>query len=173
VDYIIADIGQSRGAEFDSQGDLSRYLLRGIDNTSLSGSVFSGISTNTDPQIHLNTGIGIVADTYGFVEFRVKADAGSEIKWFWKTDLTGYEGVVLETGAGNDGDWHTYLLDMSDEAGWTGSLTYNRLDPTDKNGASFDVDYARYMSAIPEPATLGLVAFLGGALIFVRRFIAM
>lgn len=171
VDYIIADIGQSRGAEFDSAGDVDRYLLKNMANTAIVGSLFSGTSTSTDSQIHLNTGIAVVADTYGFVEFKVKADAGSEIKWFWKTDLTDYEGVVLETGAGNDGEWHTYLLDMSDEAGWTGSLTYNRLDPTDQNGANFEVDYARYISSIPEPSTLGLVSFTGGAIILLRRFL--
>lgn len=150
VDYIIADRGQSRGAEFDSQDDLSRYLLRGIDSISLSGTVFSGTSTNGDSQIHLHAGIGINADTYGYVEFRVKSTAGTEIKWFWDTAASEVTGVVLEPAVLNDGEWHTYFLDMTDETGWAGALTYNRLDPVDAAGVSFAVDYVRFLSVLPE-----------------------
>ena len=150
VDYIIADIGQSRGAEFDSQGDLDRYFLRGIINTSIVDSVYSGATTTVDSQIHLHTGMGINADTYSYIEFRVKATAGTEVKWFWDTDSTSITGVVLEHGVSNDGGWHTYFLDMTDEAGWTGGLTYNRLDPADATGAFFEVDYVRFLSVMPE-----------------------
>ena len=156
VDYIIADAGgQSRGAEFDSQGDLERYLFRDIINTSIVDSVLSGTTTSVDSQIHLHTGIGIDANTYKYVEFRVKATAGTEIKWFWKTALTGYEGVVLEPAVSNDGQWHTYFLDMKGEAGWLGGLTYNRFDPTDAAGVSFEVDYVRFLSKRPPAPVFG------------------
>lgn len=166
VDYIMADVGQSRGVEFDSQGDLLRFEpngLRGISNPLINNGIFSAITTNTDSQIHLHMALGVVADTYSYVEFRVKATAGTEIKWFWKTDLTGYEGVVLEGAAGNDGEWHTYFLDMSDETGWTGALKYNRFDPTDGNGASFEVDYVRFLSELPPDAPDPLVGYAAWA----------
>jgi len=165
VDYIIADVGQSRGAEFDSQGDLDRYLLRYIVNTSVVDSVFSGTTTTVDPQIHLHTGIGINADTYSYVEFRVKSAAGTEIKWFWDTAATSIQGVVLEPAVSNDGGWHTYFLDMSDETGWAGALTYNRFDPTDASGATFEVDYVRFLSEhppFPDPDYEGWAGGWGG-----------
>jgi len=165
VDYIMADVGQSRGVEFDSQGDLLRFEpngIRQITNATINSSIFSGETTGTDPQIHLHMGIGIIADTYHYVEFRVKSAAGTEIKWFWKTDDTGYEGVVLEPAVSNDGEWHTYFLDMTDEEGWAGALRYNRYDPADATGVSFEVDYVRFLSVLPPDPVFGYEKWAGG-----------
>lgn len=161
VDYIMADAVYIRGAEFDSQGDLARYPLVGITNATIVDSVLSATSTTADPQVILHSGMGINADSFDYVEIRAKVTAGGEIKWYWKTDSTGYMGVTLSSGASNDGEWHTYLVDMTDEPGWAGGVTYNRFDPTHRSGDAFALDYFRFLSELPPDPLFGYEKWAG------------
>lgn len=168
VDYIMADMGVSRGAEMDSDADASRFVITGIGSTSVAGGIYSGTATSTDPNLHIQGQVAVDADFYKYAEIRMKAESGSEVQWFWRTDASG--GYVAETlDASSDGGWHTYLVDMSGEADWTGQTTANRLDPTNLNGSDFEVDYVRFLSVIPEPTTLALLVPFAG-LMLARRF---
>lgn len=145
-DYIMADLGQSRGAEFGCHADLNRFDMPNVTGASIANGILSGTAINADPQIDLYTGIGINADIYDSVEIRVKGVAGSAIKYFWQGTVGSIHTVVVEEGAAVDGNWHTYLLDMRDESEWTGMLDYNRLDPVEATGDFFQVDYVRFLS---------------------------
>ncbi|MDF7822604.1 PEP-CTERM sorting domain-containing protein [Pontiellaceae bacterium B12227] len=58
----------------------------------------------------------------------------------------------------------------ADTLGTGTDLIHNfRIDPANSiQGANFEIDYLR-VEAIPEPATLGMIAAMGGALLFIRR----
>jgi len=173
IDYIMADLGRTIGFEFGHDGDLNGITLNNASGSVSSGTL-SGTAGGVDAQM-LMTGGGapvINADIYKYVEIRMKGTAGERVDFFWNTAARGSvtPKVAVDSTAGVDGDWHTYLLDFTDEADWTGNLTYLRLDPVADNvGSSFELDSVRYMETIPEPATLGLVAFLGAGMLWVRR----
>ena len=161
VDYIMADVGVSRGAEMDSDADTNRFVTTGIDSIAISNSIYSGTATSTDPNLHIFSGVYVDADFYNYVEIRMKADAGSQILWFWRTDTSvSYVAETMETSG--DGEWHTYLIDMSGEPDWTGILTANRLDPTHLSGTDFEVDYVRFLSVLPPDPLFGYEAWAAG-----------
>ncbi len=173
VDYIMADMGRTIGFEFDHDGDLNGITLKNASGSVSSGTL-SGTAGGVDAQIMMTGGGAptINADIYKYVEIRLKGTAGERVDFFWNTAARGSvtPKVAVDTVAGVDGDWHTYLLDFTDEADWTGNLTYLRLDPVADNvGSSFELDSVRYMETIPEPATIGMVAFLGAGILWIRR----
>jgi len=176
IDYFMADMGRTIGYEFEHDGDLN---LTTANNASLSvaNGLLSGTDTSGDSQIYM-IGNGapnpaISADIYKYVEIRMKGDAGDRIDFFWNTPARGSVTPKVDVDAAADGNWHTYLLDFTDEVDWTGNLTFARLDPVASNGATFEVDSVRFMETIPEPATLGMVAFLGVGILWIRRAFRM
>jgi len=169
IDYWLVDRGLTKGLEWDRDGDDQR-----VGSANVSVTVNNGILSGTgsgDAQLNLINDMGLSAgdaDLYKYVEIKMKNN-GDKIDLFWSTTANGIQQVIVEDVAGGDTDWHTYIIDMTDEAGWTGTLDYLRLDPVNTVGAAFEVDSVRVM-AIPEPATLGMIVFLGSAMVFVRRF---
>lgn len=172
VDYIMADMGRTIGYEFGHDGDLNSTTAKNA-SLSVANGLLSGTDTSGDSQIYM-IGNGapnptISADIYKYVEIRMKGTAGDRIDFFWSTPTRGSVTPKVDVDAAADGNWHTYLLDFSDEVDWTGNLNFARLDPVASNGATFDVDSVRFMETIPEPATLGMVALLGGGMLWIRR----
>ncbi|MCF7818491.1 MAG: PEP-CTERM sorting domain-containing protein [Kiritimatiellales bacterium] len=179
IDYIMADLGRTIGFEFDHDGDLNQTAQVNLSNVTVQNGFLSGGTTaNGDAQINLVGGGAptIDAGIYKYVEIRLKGDPGDKIDLFWNTAATGSPTpakVAVESVENSDGNYHTYLLDFSDEAKWTGNLTSLRLDPVNTLNATFELDYVRFMETIPEPATLGLLASIGGFVLFIRRRLMM
>lgn len=63
----------------------------------------------------------------------------------------------------NDGQYHTYVLDVSSNPEWQGMISLLRFDPAEVQGGSMDI---QYISWVPEPASLSLL--LLGALAVLR-----
>jgi hypothetical protein len=63
---------------------------------------------------------------------------------FFITDSAGNydEAKSLRFPIQADGEFHTYVLDMSQVPGWRGVITQIRLDPTDTQ-AAVEIDYIR------------------------------
>ena len=67
----------------------------------------------------------------------------------------------------NDGQYHTYELDLASNPNWTGEISWLRFDPVANVGGSMDIQYISYYP-IPEPGTvvllltggLGMLAYL-------------
>ncbi|MDF7822581.1 PEP-CTERM sorting domain-containing protein [Pontiellaceae bacterium B12227] len=175
IDYIMMDRGRTIGWEFDHDADSQNTTLLNLSASDVMGGSLSGTASSGDSQVWLvgngATAPTINADIYQHVEIRMKGDAGDRIDLFWNTGARGSltPKIDLDTAAAVDGDWHTYMLDFSEEADWTGNLTAFRLDPTATTGAEFELDYVRFMETIPEPATLGMIVAMGGGMLFVRR----
>lgn len=163
IDYIMADLGSTIGAEFNHDGDLNQAALVGI-SSSVAGGILSGTASTGDPQIFIVGGgattATIDAGVHKFVEIRMKGDPGDRIDLFWNTAAKGGTGsaVVVESAASSDGAYHTYLLDFSAEAAWTGNLTTLRLDPTTTLDSTFEVDYIRFMNVRGPEAPVVLFA---------------
>jgi len=74
------------------------------------------------------------AGTYGQIYFTTSSDT----PWgFNDTESISFTLIP-------DGQFHTYVLDMSTIAGWKGTIKELRLDPGD-TPATFDIDYIRIM----------------------------
>ena len=166
LDYMIVDRYRTLGMEFGRDGDLNGAAGNNLSSFDVTGGFFLGAGINTDPQLNI-TSLGVDADIYKYAEIRMKADSGAA-GLFWDTAAQAGGATWIAFGI-NDGAYHTYLVDLTDEAGWTGSASFLRLDPTNQAGVDFEVDYVRFMETIPEPATLGMVAFVGAGILFVRR----
>ncbi|MCF7818492.1 MAG: hypothetical protein K9M54_11490 [Kiritimatiellales bacterium] len=152
IDYIMADLGRTIGIEFDHDGDLNQTAQVNLSNVTVQNGFLSGGTTTIgDAQINL-LALGaptIDAGIYKYVEIRLKGDPGDKIDLFWSTAATGGSAtpvkVAVEAAENSDGNYHTYLLDFSDEAQWTGNLTSLRLDPVSTTNATFELDYVRFM----------------------------
>jgi lysophospholipase L1-like esterase len=168
IDYIMADLGRTIGYEFNHDGDLNKAGLQNISSTNVANGVLSCIAATADAQVWLTGGGGVTATIdagiYKYVEIRLKATAGQRFDLFWNTAAKGSLTPALVVDASADGGWHTYLLDFSAEAAWTGNLTSLRMDPVSTlAGATFEVDYVRFMETIPPspPAPTDLSAVAG------------
>jgi len=173
IDYIMMDQGRTIGWEFDRDADFQNTTRNNMSTSAVLGGTLSGTASSGDSQVWLlgngATGPDISGDIYKYVEIRMKGDAGDRVDLFWNTAERGSLTPKVDVEATADGEWHTYMLDFSDEADWAGNLTAFRLDPTASENAMFELDYVRFMETIPEPATLGLLAVMGAGMLFIRR----
>jgi len=157
VDYFMADRGSTKGVEFDHDGDSMGLGLVEM-GASVGNGVLSGTATGSDARIYLHDAPDLRhadADAYRYVEVRMKG-SGDRIELFWSTSATAEIRSVLLCPAGGDGDYHTYLVDFTDETNWTGMVDYLRLDPNTTPGKTFEVDYVRLV--VPDAAMLELQA---------------
>jgi hypothetical protein len=149
IDYIMADLGPTIGFEFNREADLNQTTLTNITPSSVANGALSGTASTVDPQLIFVGGGAptIDAGIYKFVEIRMKGDPGDRIELFWNTLAKGGVGssVIIESAATSDGAYHTYLLDFTADTAWTGNLTTFRVDPSTTSGATFEVDYVRFM----------------------------
>ena len=95
---------------------------------------------------------------------------------FWGT--TNNNGIVgarrVDDGASlpSDGSYHIIQFNMTGEADWDGTLDDVRIDPfsnTATGGRSFQIDYVRVGSVIPEPSVAMLSGLAVTGLLLRRR----
>jgi hypothetical protein len=144
LDYVLVDTYETLGrGEWDLVGDQQGWNLVNIaNNWSVTNSVFSGTCTNGpayDAQIVLTQSFD--GNQFKYIEIRMKY-SGSEPDLFWRQNTNSYHGSRrVDFGAGV-GQWHTYLIDFTDEPMWA-NTTFLRLDPTQGAGHTFELDYVR------------------------------
>lgn len=149
LDYLMADRTQTIGlGEWDADGDLrganSAWTPTRIDNLTAANGVLTGLANSNDAILISSTDINTAI--YGLVEIRMKASGSSgEIFWAQGGSFVGTQRIDLGT---HDNTYHTYTIDFSKEATWTGTNMRFRLDPTTATGATFEIDYVR-VSQIP------------------------
>ncbi|MCF7817033.1 MAG: hypothetical protein K9M54_04060 [Kiritimatiellales bacterium] len=147
IDYIMADRGRTIGVEFDRAGDDNGVVSTNVSSVSVSGGVLHGTASNTAPQLRFDQNLTVNADIYKHVEIRMKGFAGDRIDFFWAAAIqpNNITQVEVEPSTLSDGLYHTWLLDFTNVAGWTGTLSHIRLDPVTTPGAVFEVDYIRFL----------------------------
>ncbi|MCF7817319.1 MAG: hypothetical protein K9M54_05495 [Kiritimatiellales bacterium] len=143
LDYIMVDRYRTKGIEFGHDGDLNGVGTINVSSATVSNGVLLGTAANTDPQLNV-TSLSVDADIYKFAEIRMKAASGGA-GMYWDTAAQAGGAMWIPFGV-NDGTYHTYLVDFSDESGWTGAASFLRLDPTNLDGVDFEVDYIRFVA---------------------------
>ena len=181
-DYVMLDRVRTIGlGEFDYDGALDGWTFNaGIINNVTSGSTFSALTASNDPVLQRG-GLSADTDIYDTLEIRIALDplSTSRMEIFWGTNTfpgpAGGQSVSLVNELIRDGNFHTYRINMADEAAWDGNLNLLRLDPLADGdaaaGRSFEIDYVRLLEGgaiIPEPSG-ALLSMLGGFLFFARR----
>ena len=153
------------------------WTWRQHTTTSVSGGSLHVTNTGETPYVE-NRAVTQDTGTYKYLEFSLKlsssmpASTVADLQFLWDTDTTSYPRFYIPGWIADD-TFHTYQLNMTDEANWNGNLTRIRVaHPTGDasnsvNGLLWEMDYFR-MSAVPEPATITLL-LLGLPLALRRR----
>lgn len=163
IDYIIVDRGRTLGFEFDerssSRGGVNNFFrgfnLGGVDGKEiLSGiddGMFFGQPTGNDPMMLLQlkqaTGIGSIdTSVYQFIEIRMRllVPGGELATVFFENESGSFKDNKIEFDLAVDSYFHTYLIDLRDDAAWkSGPVHSFRFDPV-KGKQAFQIDYIRF-----------------------------
>ena len=168
ADYLMLDRFQTIGlGEWDRAGDQQGWATPNISGASVANSLLRGTSTG-DSQV--TSGPGFDADSFKYIQIRLKT-SGSLAQVFWGTGGAYVAERSINLGNG-DGEYHTYLIDFSNEPTWNGANMTVRLDPVSGGAANtFELDYIRASTGamIPEPSSVVLLGLGGLALLTLRR----
>lgn len=141
LDYVLLDTFETLGfAEWDAVGDPQGWTTPNVSGVTVTNSAISGTAATGDAQVTSGTQ-QFDADVYNYVEIRMKGSAGP-IQLFWALNGAYTGGQAVGLGV-NDGQWHTYVLDFTQEGTWTGTNMRLRLDPNNDVGQTFEIDYIR------------------------------
>lgn len=130
------------------------YFLTGQEGWSLANNVSGNVSggvlnlniTGGDPYIHSPDNLNISASTYRFIKIRLKNTSnGNEAKFYWiTTSNTQWNETksISFTTTRNDTDFKEYIIDLTNNSNWTGTLKQIRFDPPGSSG-SVSIDYIK------------------------------
>jgi len=105
-------------------------------------------SLGSDPYFFSANNLNITASATPIVAIRMSVSAGdwAEIYFITDSDENWSESKKLEFPLTSDGQFHDYLIDMSEVSRWRLTITRLRLDPTDIASAEIQIDYIRVQS---------------------------
>lgn len=110
----------------------------------VTGSVNYGVLnlqfTGGDPYINSPNNLGIPANVYKYVIIRAKNQANSSGATLFWTNQTGLHATSFSE-VSNDSILRTYIVDLSKNPEWTGSIQSLRFDPAGSNLGSIIIDY--------------------------------
>jgi len=124
---------------FSESTDVS--LLGGVSNPTYANGIFSGTASTGGPQIYLNVDSTkpINASTFKLLSFKMSPRVDVNLGW-------GTAGkTIFAASADPDGDG-VYTVDLSNVAGWSGSLSSLILIPQFTAGTNFTFDFVRLRS---------------------------
>ncbi len=113
-----------------------------------------GTFTSTDPYITSPDRLEINASTYKYVMVRIRNNTTSDLAQLFFTtnaDTTWNEAKSLRRIVStSDAGYHEYVFNMSQNAGWTGTIKQLRFDPAIVRTGSVDVDQIRFYASAEE-----------------------
>lgn len=125
----------------DSEGWGNAFDLKDM---SISDGMLKATTTGPDPNL-IRGKMNVQAESVDSIRLRMMAgEGGGGVEFFWATDSSpiwdAAKSVRLEVAA--DGKWHEYVLPVSQNPEWKGTIVGIRLDPTClKAGIPVAVDY--------------------------------
>jgi len=134
--------------EWEFESDLEGWVLR----KSLSGKVAEGILdlsiTGGDPYMVSPGNLDVDAAETKYVIISMKNGTGtSSGSIFWTTDTQGTFNASYSTSFNinpQDNDFSRYVIDMSGEANWNGTIRSIRLDPSNAaTSGNIEIDYIK------------------------------
>ena len=115
----------------------------GIDGAAVTNGALSGSTSDTSPLL-TRENMFLLGDVTDRVYLRLRATKGNNAAFAWSTVSTPgvTAGNTLSVPLEQDDDYHVYILDLKDLAGWTGEeITALHVVPADAAGAGFDMDF--------------------------------
>jgi hypothetical protein len=138
--------------EFNNDGDLEGWWpAHSLTHPVVSNGIMHMSVTGGDPYACGPSWVTVDADTQRYISVRMAVDSGTLAELYWGTESQPFhvEGRRVAFAIIPDGQFHTYLIDMSTHPQWTGVVNTLRLDPTIGNTGHIKIDYIRVLSSAP------------------------
>ncbi len=135
-----------------------------VGNLRVEAGILRGTSLSGDPFME-RPKMWLLPNLFSKIVIRMRVNGGTKGQVYYTTTAEpGYsEDKSLQFDLIPDGMWHDYVLDMGSLPKWAGkTINGIRLDPTNTNGASFDI--AMISSNVPEPVPSATIAGVIGLL---------
>lgn len=131
--------------KWDFQDGTDSWKANAAVSLSASSGVLKGEISAKDPQTLTPSGLQINTLDYGFVKIRMKnmSDNTSGHIYFMTSGDTKFSGDkhVKFTVSKNDTSFKEYIIDLTSCKYYKGTVTQLRIDPTDADKGSFEIDY--------------------------------
>ncbi len=141
---ILPDVRDAIRFYFNETGDFEGWIpVNDIGDEQVTGGVFRGVSLTGDPYAY-RANLAVPAGAVDQIYIRMLGTAGSSAQFFYTTadDPVFDENKVVNFPINTDGQYHTYVLDMSAEPNWAGKdVVAIRIDPATAEGSDFAIDY--------------------------------
>lgn len=153
LDYIYIDRYLTAGlAEFDLDHEeyLQGWSCVGVEYPEISQSVLRGTTLTSRARIS-HVGQSIHTNKWSAIELRLKLDpqtGDAHLGWGKPGDDLSFERSIPLPNPG-DGEFHTYLIALKPQHGWTETITKIAVWPGQKAHCEFQLDYVRLL-AMPE-----------------------
>jgi len=130
--------------EFNTDGDLEGWSGNGdVADLQAKGGLLAGRSTGRDPILQVG-GLQVEADAIHRLSFRMRSDTADRVQVFWATTLAAMsEEASLGIDIVGDGQFHDYEIDLATNRHWRGIIASLRIDPANRPGPKFALDYVR------------------------------
>lgn len=145
--------------DMSNSEDLNTSSYFQIAGPAFSGGRFTGTTTGTDPSFFLNFGSGgtIDASVYSFfsigIDYTLSSDDTFQIFFFNAagTALLGSKAVTVQNGS------NLIQFQLTGGDGWAGEIGSIRIDPVNRNGVPFSLDFfairsSGYVASLTDPA---------------------
>jgi len=145
------DTGTPRTAwDFDKDGDGEGWgPMMGLDDFTVANGAMSATVVSSDPAFACSIASfqgGVDARTYPYARIRMKVDAGAEAQLFWGGPrVRESEAASIRFSLIADGEFHDYVLRLSEVATWRGEISRLRLDPNSDPGSHVAIDYIKLL----------------------------
>ncbi|MGQ9806939.1 MAG: hypothetical protein ACUVSM_03055 [Armatimonadota bacterium] len=138
--------------EFNTEGDRQGWSARNNVGSLLAArGALAGDITGDDPQIQGPTSPTFSASGRRWLHVRMRVTSGNYAELFWSTLLNWSfsQSRSVRFNVLPDGVWRDYVVDMSTNSNWTGTIRQLRFDPSEASSGRFEIDFLRLTGARP------------------------
>jgi GH43 family beta-xylosidase len=109
--------------------------------------------TNADPYLHSPNNLNVSASNHKYVVISMRNQTASNTaELFWTTNSSpAFDGAkrVSFSITPNDTKQRYYIIDLSANSNWTGTIKQLRIDPTLASSGSVSIDFVKFSGAYP------------------------
>ncbi len=138
--------------EFNTEGDRQGWSVRNsVGGLNATRGALGGDITGANPQIQGPTSPTFSASGRRWLHIRMRVTSGTYAELFWSTPLiwSFSQSRSVRFAVTPDGVWRDYLVDMTTNSNWTGTIRQLRFDPSETSSGSFEIDFIRLTGTRP------------------------
>jgi hypothetical protein len=144
---------------WDFATDLEGWNTPNNLTATVNSSIATFAITASDPYIHSPNNFNLLASEYNYVIIRMQNQTGaSTAELFWTTTTDGAFNGTKRVGipiVPNDTKQRYYIVDLSNNPHWTGTIKQIRFDPTTAASGTVRLDFIKLTGAYPSaPAAI-------------------